>query len=482
MQKQTFHTRFPWLMALYFAGTWWVFRNDPFFGDAISSTARAATEIYNSHFSTVFYPVRFDPGHPTLYHLLLALVWKVLGMSLPVTHAFGIAFCVFMLTGFRRVCSLFLSKEQTNMATVLALVHPTVLSQHAMVLNTALVMGSFLWAVYFLLKQEYRWYTALLSIMMLSHLQGAFFLASLAMAHLFIHIRNGRSAAGFVKQHFYVYVLPFMVFCAWLLLHHSHAGFWVASPEYSDVSETNNLKQFIKGLAYCMWRFLDFGMIIPAGILAYLLFKVRAMNPLLAVTVITLLITSVIMSGILKNTIAHRYFLGFELLVLPCILMLLPQVKRPALLYGASLLALLAGNWQYIPGKIIADANVQYRHFFQLQDEMLNMANTFHAYGKAPIANPVALTHLLPGNDQSIERMGDTLDLLPCVITSNLCAEITPDMEKQLEGWYGKSLESGPVYVSVFLNPAVYPEPEGWHLRQPGGAELWMLKMKKRFK
>ena len=39
-------------------------KNDPFFGDSISTISRAANHIYESDFTEISYPQNLDPGHP----------------------------------------------------------------------------------------------------------------------------------------------------------------------------------------------------------------------------------------------------------------------------------------------------------------------------------------------------------------------------------------------------------------------------------
>src|SRR5574343_30869 len=65
-------------------------KNDPFFGDSISSTSRLANHIYDNHLLTIFYPVNADPAHPTLYSWILAGIWKIFGRTLYVAHLYSI--------------------------------------------------------------------------------------------------------------------------------------------------------------------------------------------------------------------------------------------------------------------------------------------------------------------------------------------------------------------------------------------------------
>jgi hypothetical protein len=127
---------------------WLCVKGDPFFGDAIASTSRAAHYIYEHHMGTVFYPADADPGHPTFYSWLLAFIWTICGRTLAVSHLYGCIWALFLAFMFRGVASLFLERREVNIATVLLLLFPTYLSQSAMMLNTVALMSFFLLAVY----------------------------------------------------------------------------------------------------------------------------------------------------------------------------------------------------------------------------------------------------------------------------------------------------------------------------------------------
>jgi hypothetical protein len=477
------HRNFKLLLIIYFATLWFVFRYDPFFGDAITSTSRAATAIHDSNFRTVFYPKGFDPGHPVTYPLMMAIAWKIFGRNLVVSHLFGIIWTIVLLLAFRRICRLYLTEKQVNIATLFAMMQPTFITQSAMMLNTAMLMALFLWAVYALLKEHWIFYTGILALMMLSHLQAAFLMAALAGTDLLIQKRQGMMLEDFIRRRFLIYGIPFLAFVGWQLLHHRHAGFWIISPDYSDGQQTNTIGQLVKSLMYCTWRFLDYGMFVP--VIFYFVIKRKNRRWLAPDAVLwsSLLITSFFMSCILKNTIAHRYFLCFELLLLFVFVYEVENYgKRKTWFYSITAVALLAGNFFYYPGKVIADANIRYRDYFQLEPLIYSERSFIEpTYSRAPIANPYRITHL-EENKFDIKRFGPKLDTLKCVIGSNISADFSRAELDTLNKWYGYSYEFGSVYINVYLNPVYYWDPGGEGLRKPGKVERFFLKMKRKWK
>ena len=477
---QFFHKYFYGIMGGYFLVLLYVFGQDPFFGDSITSTSRLATNIYEN--GTIFYAFGSDPGHPPLYSLFMALSWKLFGKSLLVSHIYGMLCCVFLLMGFRKLCSLYLNSTYTNYATLLVMAHPTFITQNAMMLNTAMLMGLFLFGVYYLLSNKALLFVLVTSIMMLTHLQGAYFLAAFAVGDFYLHWKKLEWKQFFVTR-FFVYAIPFSVFMLWMIVHYKHAGWWIKSPDFTDTAETNSIGQIVKGLVYCIWRFIDYGMIIPIVLYAYFQWKRKSATLNTQVFWVLVIVTSIILSITLKNTIAHRYFLGLECWFLILFMNVLPTSSLPQrIIYITTFLFLCIGSFIYYPGKTIADANIQYRGYFEIdQYAMKSYDDTSKVYSKAPIANPSKFIDL--GSDNvAILRIGENLDSLPIVISSNICAEFTHEEQETLSHWYGRSFEHGAVYMNYYLNPKFYDKPEGWQLRSPGGLELLILKLKKQYK
>lgn len=475
-----FHKYFYGIMGGYILVLGCVFCQDPFFGDSITSTSRLATNVFEN--GTIFYAFGSDPGHPPLYSLILALCWKLFGKSLLVSHIYGMLWCVFLLMGFRKLCSLYLNSTNTNYATLLVMAHPTFITQNAMMLNTAMLMGLFLFGVYYLLSNKTLLFVFVTCTMMLTHLQGAYFLAAFAAGDFYMHWKKQEWKQFFVRR-FFTYAIPFVVFMLWMIVHYKHAGWWIKSPDFTDTAETNSIGQIVKGMAYCIWRFIDYGMLIPIAFYAYFLWKRKTETIYAQVFWILLIVTSIILSITLKNTIAHRYFLGLECWFLILFMNGLPASSMSRrIIYLTTLLFLGLGSLMYYPGKTIADANIQYRSYFQIdQFAMKSYDDTSKVYSKAPIANPSKFIDL--GSDNStILRIGESLDSLPIVISSNICAEFTHNEQETLSHWYGRSYEHGAVYINYYLNPAYYNKPEGWQLRKPGGIEQWILKLKKQYK
>lgn len=463
-----------------------VVKDDPFFGDAIASTSKAALTIHDSGFHTIFYPETVDPGHPTLFPLLMALCWQLGGLSLWVSHLVSIASMLLMLWSLRKCCLLFVPLPQANLIVLLSCCFATTLSMSAMMLNTTLLMSFCLLAVYALLAEQKWLFVFVASWMMLTHLQSAYFLTALFVADCWIGIKLYRQTIAFwIKTSWIKYTVPFLVFMGWLLIHYSHTGWFIHSPNYSDAQSLKGLGTFVKGLVIILWRLVDYGMLPVHCITVVALWRNKVNKKLAVVFCILLLVTSLIMAVTLEHTIGHRYFLVFQLLSIAIAVHYLFQLQKKYLFAGIGLISvsLIAGNFLYYPGKTLGDATLAYRNYFTVEKQLeIDFPTPDTLYSYAPIANPIRSRYLSEKGLTVLRIRTDSLHLYPIVLQSNVNAEFSAEQRKYLEAnWYGKSYESGAVYATVFLNPVFYPKQENWLLREPSWIEQQISDLKNKF-
>lgn len=475
------------LIAAYQVCIWWVVRNDPFFGDAISSTAQAATHIYQQQLTTLFYPLTADPGHPTLYSYLLALIWTVTNYSLPVAHAYSCIWAGFLLWSVFVFAKQFLSITQSIVALVGCLLFATTLSQSAMVLNTVALMAFFIQAVIAVVKHNRLRLIVAALLMCVTHLQAPFLLLSLFCfdAYRTFFRQQDGNFIRFITSRMVVYSIPIMCWFGWLYAHYLHAGWFLHSPYYTDADTLNGPKEWIKAMFTICMRLFDYGMIACYLAIVYAGFTNARFRRQLVSWVILLLPLCVTMAVFLNNTIGHRYFLGYQLLVIVGTVYAIEQLKlaKPIVAYGLVGACIFLGNWLHYPGKTLGDATLAYRSYFALEEQVLAAYPNTTFYTHAPIANPYALTHLQPGRSAFVRLNKASFDTIPAILQSNINAEFSEKQKAFLtQNWYGESFESGAVYATVFLNPAFYPNQQVRQFRKPSTIELMMINLKLKWK
>lgn len=463
------------------AGYMW-FVHDPLFGDAISSTYYAAQHIYSHQLLTVFYDSHVDPGHPTLYAWLLAACWKMFGQTLAVTHLFSASWMLAFALVFIRLALSVLNNRFVVMATLTLCVFSTYLSLSAMVLNTSMLMFLGILSIYAIIARKMALLLLANSLMVCVHLQGTFFVLANACAVVWMN-RNTDELIQIGKKYLLAFLLPLLLFLFWLLLHKAHTGWYVQSPQYSDLEKNTSLTGTLVNTLRIIWRLADYGM-LPVHILAVTaILRKYAHRPLAVLYVSYMVINAVIMLAVLHNTIAHRYFFVIHA---PAIILAYQYIssmspKRQTTLSLVVIVALLSGNFLYYPGKTIGDATLAYRNYFELEKNIVNdLAGEYTLHSLAPIGNTTRSKYL---DDRYVDIQRLDLARLKdaeVVLQSNINAEFDQETISYLQNkWYGTTYASGSVYVNVYLNPKkAKVVPVSWAVREPDTIEKQIIRLK----
>lgn len=463
-------------------------KDDPFHGDAVTSTARPALHIYEHDLKTIWYPTQHDPGHPTLFPYLLAFLWTVFGKSLWVGHAWVGIISLATLWIFRKLSLQFLTIETANAACLMLALYSIYVSQSALLLNTPLFFLFALWGFYALLNNHATAFMLSSMLMVLTHLQANFMLLSFFVIHSYLYLKQAtgkKTLADFCVKSLIWFAPALACFAAWSLLHYKHSGWLVMSPNYTEHESLKSPVQFLQSLFIVLWRLLDYGMVVPYTILIWFALKKHLHKPLWHMYLLLLGVTTICMGIFLYNTIGHRYFLLTQLLAILLLFDALQRhVAKPTLLIVLVCISLLAGNFLFYPGKNLGDGTLLYRSFFSIEKSIKETYSNLKPNSYAPLSSDSEIRYLqknkgvdfIPLNDEHLDDAG-------VIIQSNINAEFTKTQKEYLEqNWHGNSYEKGAVYVNVFLNPKQYAKPKDFRLRQPSEFELWLRKVKYRLR
>lgn len=460
-------------------------------GDSIPSNLTAAENIYGSGFSTIWNTAKNDPGHPTLYPMLIALVWAVFGKSLAVTHALQVlaGLTLVLVTG--RVAHYYFGEKTAKLAPLLLCISPFYVAQltgaSLQLPLTALAFTGF----FFLLKEKPLAACLALSAMMLVHLQGAYLLLFIFITDLaYTYLNKGfRYYPAWIKARWWVYGLPFAVFVLWGWAHYNHAGWAFSSPNY--LRESPGLKGILYNFAIAFWRIADFGYVFLLAVLVIhfvrkgkLYFGSKETQALVA----WLLMVAIVGGGICISFAyppIHRYFLGASVLLVVLFGGIVQQKKGYSKMVITALagIFLVVGNFMYYPGKCIGDANIAYLPVYQLEKEIQKdfpPGTEFYTY--APLSYPASVRYLDSAKGVRMKELYYVSpDSVTYILQSNMNCEFSAEELEKLEGWHGTSYEMGGIYVNIYANPArVLQKPKGWHLRQPSAIERRLLKLKEK--
>lgn len=464
----------------------------PFLGDSIPSNLYAADNIYTHHLSTIWNIAEADPGHPTLYPYIVALLWTVLGKSLWVAHLLQIAIGLLLCHTLYNIAKQYMGQKTAQFATLFFAISPLYVAQLTNVsLQLPLTLAAFA-AFYFWLKGKRMAYAIALCLMMWVHLQGALLLLFLATNDaLHYMFENGvKSLLRWVAKKWWVYTLPFIAFVGWAWVHQNHFGWAISSPNY--LRENPTLKGIAYNFAIAFWRITDFGYLLPLACVLLAGFRLRKkiyLTDAFARLFITYSLLLLLVGGGICILFAyppiHRYFLPATVVLFLLFAAALENMRPlPKKVWAiAAAIALVAGNFMYYPGKCIGDANIAYTPIYNLEKQIaqdFDDSITFYTY--APLSYPSAIRYLDSAKGLRLKGLYNIpLDSVAYVLQSNMNCEFDFNGLAQLKGWHGTTYEQGGVYITIYANPQYLPQkPKGWQIRQPSSAEIWLLNLKKK--
>jgi len=462
---------------------WFIVRNDPFFGDGISTVSRAAVTIFDQNLQTIFYLPEHDPGHPTLFPWFLALIWTVFGKSLWISHLFNLTFVLAALIALRKVSGFFLPKQIRDLPLLLISCYSVFLAQSAMILTHMALTAFFLFALHSLLIKNRKWFVFNSSLLLLVHLEGVFLFIILFLIDIVNHKRN---IVREFKHFLTLYLIPSIFFVLWLFFHFQKTGWLVSSPNYSEHRALSTFVELLKNILLSIWRIADYGFVV-LFFSGFILIKKKFTfkpNTIWTIIMISGLFLILSISLFLSNSIAHRYFLPLQVLICIGIIDLIKRwdLKRIYLFVSGISFLLLAGNFLNYPGKCMGDATLAYRSYFILQEKVIQMTKGNEVYTFAPVYNPSKFVYLeqkglnvKPITDQNLN------DLSYIMVNSFVC-DVPINISNTIKNWHGNSFISGSVYISIYANPIKVNKGAFWELRKASEFEQWMIEQKAKLK
>lgn len=476
------HQRLFLLASLLILGTlFFVTKNDPFFGDSISSISRAANLIYDSNFSQISYPENLDPGHPTTYPLIQAVGWKIFGRSLWVSHLTHLLFSIGCLYYFVR----WSNKEGWGsyglVGGILLLVTPLFVSQSVNP-NMHLPLTFFSVGLVYALRFGKAWEQILFSsLLLVFHLQGLYYLAPI---WLWWYLTKQDKPQTKIIYGVKILLIPGLLFLGWLMYHHSITGWYLSSPDYSGHRGMPGIKRIVVNLILADWRIVDYGQIALFALPIWAIFKKKikwSWEHPLVLFLILFIFNSLALAVTTKTGPMHRYLLPCLPFLIMANVALMNKVKTYSL--GIIGIVLLTGHFWFYPGKVMGDATLSYRAVFPLLEEAQKDVDgkTIHSY--APLSNPEYDTYLKSSKDNFAPLYDLKLSEVDYILYSNISGDFkTSELKELNENWPNITYEKGYVFVQVFSNPERVSQPKTGPTRQVSTLENWLKRLKYKIK
>ncbi len=346
-------------------------KDNAFFWDATLQASKFAHFYYENNFQQLIVPAELDAGHPPLFGIYLALIWKVFGKSLAVAHFAMLPFLLGIVWQVYRLINYFIEKH--HFTILLLVLSNTILLGHSVIVSPDIVfLFCYLLALNGVLYLK-KWQIILGTIALgwLS-IRGIFAVFSLFIIHLSIDKK--------IKA-LTVFIPVFLTMLAYYGFHYIETGWWLSTPNtgWSHHRGIGGVNVIFKNIIILGWRLIDFGNIILCLLALFLFLKARRalriprMRLLFSIPFIILICYAPALV-LLKNPIAHRYLLPFYIvfaLLVSVWLMQSPFKKK--YISVAIVLVMLSGNFWVYPKKIAQgwDCTLAHLPYYGLVEEMI---------------------------------------------------------------------------------------------------------------
>ncbi|MGC1392383.1 MAG: hypothetical protein WA816_15210 [Bacteroidales bacterium] len=368
----------------------------PFFWDTIQLASKHAHFFYDSGFSGIILPNEIDSGHIPTLGLYIALVWKIAGKSLLVSHIAMLPFVLGIVYQSIILVQRIFKENWSYSALIILLADPTLLAQCTLVSPDVLLVFFFLLALNNLLIKNSLLYSLALAGLTLSSMRGmmcvaGFYLAEVAIPFFndnFIHDKQWLKKSFLNTINSAKLYLPSIIIAGAFFSWHFYKTGWIGyhkdMPWY-PLFEIVDLKGAIRNILILGWRLIDFGRVFIwiAGLFCvWHFYKNRPVIPetLKSILVVLVCISVSLFHAVIfhNNLSGHRYLLPVYLLISVAVTQYIFSINFPWFLKRAVFIilftGLLSGNFWIYPDRIAKgwDSTLAYLPYFALREEMMN--------------------------------------------------------------------------------------------------------------
>ena len=349
---------------------------DGFFWDSVQLGSKHAHFYFDNNLALAFLPDEINSGHIPLFGYYLALVWKLFGKSLLVSHlamapfVFGIVFFVIKL------CSIRIKEAWLFLAVCVILSDPTLVAQIGLMGPDLPLICFFLACLFYHSKRRSVSKSIFLLLLVMISMRGMFLVLSF---FLFDFMIEKRKLQDLVKT----YLPSVLVVVLFFIFHYIYKG-WVGFHSDSPWSQSfsiDNVNSILKKPFIIVWRLIDFNrwfVFLVTFILGFRMFKADKKLYLITSELYLLGIIAVIfgiVGSLFSGLTAHRYFLPINILVVLYFLrmVLLSDFKERTkkTIIVSTIIILWLGHLLIYPAQIDQgwDASLAHKPYFYLRSE-----------------------------------------------------------------------------------------------------------------
>ena len=360
--------------------------NNFFYWDTVQLGSKHASFFYENNFGSLLLPDHIDSGHIPSFGMYIALVWKIFGKTLWVSHLAMLPFAFGIVYQLSKLCKYFIAPKYLGAALILVLIDPTLLAQLVLVSPDVPLVLFFLMAMNAILDNKKWWLGVSIVALFLISMRGMMLSICLLLLDVYCNISFRRKSAAVFRSllnRSVIYLPALLIFLVFSCYHYSVKG-WIgfhSDSPWAGSFERVDIKGFFYNIALLGWRIVDFGRIGIWLVLAIIvslsgkyIFK-DARTKLLLYFLITLIV--ILPANMLwaKGLLGHRYLLPiFLIAALLCVRLLFSEhvleKNREPLAY-LMFFVLISGHFWIYPPKISQgwDASLAHLPYYQLREQ-----------------------------------------------------------------------------------------------------------------
>ena len=250
-----------------------------FFWDTVQLSAEHASFFYDNNLKLGLLPDEYDSGHIPTFGYLLAVLWKLFGKTLIVSHFYILPFAIGIVWQLSQILSQFIAKRFLFWAMLLVLMDTTFLSQISLVSPDIPLLFFFLLALNSIFKNKRIYLSIAISSLFLISMRGMILTVPL---FLFDIIINGNFSFQKIKQSIFQiiklgvsYLPAAIIFIGFNWIHYQEKG-WFGYHENSPWAvffEKVDLNGALKNFVIFGWRIMDFGRVLLWFVFVIILYK-----------------------------------------------------------------------------------------------------------------------------------------------------------------------------------------------------------------
>lgn len=257
-------------------------RQNGFFWDTIQLASEHGSFYYDHNFSKLLLPDWLDSGHIPGFGMYIALIWKIFGKSLAVSHLAMLPFAFGIVWQLQNLCKRFIPEKFVGIALVLILIDASLMSQMTLVSPDVPLVFFFLWALNSVFHNRKVFLTISVFCLFLTSMRGM--MLSVCLVFLDVYLNYGfqkittKAYILSLAKRALLYLPALLLFMAFSVYHYHEKG-WIGyhkdSP-WADCFEKVGFKGFLRNIMFLGWRLIDFGRIAVWMVFGLLLLKYKS--------------------------------------------------------------------------------------------------------------------------------------------------------------------------------------------------------------